>query len=205
MLGSAADAEDAVQDSMLGAWRGLARFEGRSSLRSWLYRIATNASLKIIERRPKRVLPIDYGPPAEPGDPLGEPLVESVWIEPVADERLGLETGHASPGGALRAARERRAGLHRRAAAPAAATAGGADPPRRARLLGARGRRGARGDPRLDRQRPAARPPDRRRAPPRAGPAGDARGRSTMPPCAASSTAMSTPGSARTSTRSRRC
>ena len=97
MLGSAADAEDAVQDSMLGAWRGLARFEGRSSLRSWLYRIATNASLKIIERRPKRVLPIDYGPPAQPDDPLGEPLVESVWIEPVADERLGLGDGQASP------------------------------------------------------------------------------------------------------------
>ena len=97
MLGSAADAEDAVQDSMLGAWRGLARFEGRSSLRSWLYRIATNASLKIIERRPKRVLPIDYGPPAQPGDSPGEPLVESVWIEPVADERLGLGDAPASP------------------------------------------------------------------------------------------------------------
>jgi RNA polymerase sigma-70 factor, ECF subfamily len=97
MLGSAADAEDAVQDSMLSAWRGVARFEGRSSLRSWLYRITTNASLKIIGRRPKRVLPIDYGPPAEPGDPLAGPLVESVWIEPVADERLGLGDRHASP------------------------------------------------------------------------------------------------------------
>jgi RNA polymerase sigma-70 factor (ECF subfamily) len=97
MLGSAPDAEDAVQESLLNAWRGLARFEGRSSLRSWLYRIATNASLKIIERRPKRVLPIDYGPPADPGDPLGEPLVESVWIEPVADERLGLDDGPGSP------------------------------------------------------------------------------------------------------------
>jgi len=97
MLGSAPDAEDAVQESLLNAWRGLVRFEGRSSLRSWLYRIATNASLKLIERRPKRVLPIDYGPPADPGDPLGEPLVEAVWIEPVADGRLGLDGGHASP------------------------------------------------------------------------------------------------------------
>jgi RNA polymerase sigma-70 factor (ECF subfamily) len=97
MLGSAPDAEDAVQESLLNAWRGLARFEGRSSLRSWLYRIATNASLKIIERRPKRVLPIDYGPPADPGDGLGEPLIESVWIEPVADERLGLDGGPVSP------------------------------------------------------------------------------------------------------------
>jgi RNA polymerase sigma-70 factor (ECF subfamily) len=97
MLGSAADAEDAVQESLLNAWRGLARFEGRSSLRSWLYRIATNASLKIIERRPKRVLPIDYGPPADPGGPVGEPLVESVWVEPVADDSLGLASGLASP------------------------------------------------------------------------------------------------------------
>ena len=97
MLGSAPDAEDAVQESLLNAWRGLARFEGRSSLRTWLYRIATNAAMKIIERRPKRVMPIDYGPPADPGDPLGEPLVESVWIEPVADERLGFDGGTASP------------------------------------------------------------------------------------------------------------
>src|SRR4029450_7863323 len=69
MLGSAADAEDAVQETLLSAWRGLARFEGRSSFRSWLYRIATNASLKLIERRPQRVLPIDYGPPAAAGAP----------------------------------------------------------------------------------------------------------------------------------------
>jgi RNA polymerase sigma-70 factor (ECF subfamily) len=85
MLGSAADAEDALQDALLGAWRGLPRFEGRSSLRSWLYRIATNACLRAIERRPKRVLPIDYGPPADPHDQMAEPLVESVWIEPLPD------------------------------------------------------------------------------------------------------------------------
>jgi RNA polymerase sigma-70 factor (ECF subfamily) len=97
MLGSAADAEDAVQDSLLNAWRGLGRFEGRSSLQSWLYRIATNASLKLIERRPKRVLPVDYGPSAEPGGPLDEPLTEAVWIEPAADERLGLSEGSGSP------------------------------------------------------------------------------------------------------------
>jgi RNA polymerase sigma-70 factor, ECF subfamily len=62
MLASAPDAEDALQEALLGAWRGLPRFEGRSSLRSWLYTIATNACLKAIERRPKRVLPVDYGP-----------------------------------------------------------------------------------------------------------------------------------------------
>jgi RNA polymerase sigma-70 factor (ECF subfamily) len=97
MLGSVQDAEDALQEAMLGAWRGLPRFEGRSSLRSWLYRIATNACLKAIERRPKRVLPIDYGPPADPHESPGEPLVESVWVDPYPDDQLGLEDGLAGP------------------------------------------------------------------------------------------------------------
>jgi RNA polymerase sigma-70 factor (ECF subfamily) len=88
MLASSSDAEDALQDALLGAWRGLPRFEGRSSLRSWLYAIATNACLQAIKRRPQRVLPIDYGPPADPHDPLGTPLVESVWVEPFADAML---------------------------------------------------------------------------------------------------------------------
>jgi RNA polymerase sigma-70 factor, ECF subfamily len=97
MLGSVADAEDALQDALLNAWRGLAKFEGRSSLRSWLYTIATNACLRAIERRSKRVLPIDYAPAADPHDGLAEPLVESVWIEPYPDERHGLEDGLAGP------------------------------------------------------------------------------------------------------------
>src|SRR5689334_3300172 len=66
MLGSLHDAEDALQETLLRAWRALRRFEGRSSLRSWLYRIATNCCLRLIERRPQRVLPIDYGPAADP-------------------------------------------------------------------------------------------------------------------------------------------
>jgi RNA polymerase sigma-70 factor (ECF subfamily) len=97
MLGSVADAEDALQEALLNAWRGLPRFEGRSSLRSWLYTIATNASLRAIERRPKRVLPIDYAPAADPHDGLAEPLVESVWVEPYPDETLGLGDGLAGP------------------------------------------------------------------------------------------------------------
>jgi RNA polymerase sigma-70 factor (ECF subfamily) len=91
MLGSAHDAEDALQDAMLDAWRGLESFEGRSSLRSWLYTVTTNACLKAIRRRPKRVLPIDYGPPADPHDAHREPLAESVWIEPYQDVQLGYE------------------------------------------------------------------------------------------------------------------
>jgi RNA polymerase sigma-70 factor (ECF subfamily) len=97
MLGSVHDAEDALQDAMLRAWRGLAGFEGRSSLRSWLYKIATNTCLDVIARRPKRVLPVDYGPPADPHEGPGEPLVESVWVEPYPDEKLGLEDGYAAP------------------------------------------------------------------------------------------------------------
>src|SRR6266567_6530249 len=91
MLGSYADTEDALQDALLRAWRGLPRFEGRSSLRSWLYRIATNACLRAIERAPRRVLPIDYAPAADPHDDLAEAVNEPVWLEPYPDGDLGLE------------------------------------------------------------------------------------------------------------------
>ena len=97
MLGTVPDAEDALQEALLRAWRGLPRFEGRSSLRSWLYKIATNVCLKAIERRPKRVLPIDYVPAADPHDGPAEPVLESVWLEPYPDERLGLEGGLLGP------------------------------------------------------------------------------------------------------------
>jgi RNA polymerase sigma-70 factor, ECF subfamily len=98
MLGSLQDAEDAVQEALLRAWRGLSGFQRRSSFKSWLYRIATNTCLRLIERRPKRVLPIEFGPAAEPGEPLEEPLLESVWIDPYPsapdlsyEEREGVE------------------------------------------------------------------------------------------------------------------
>lgn len=97
MLGSVQDAEDALQDALLRAWRGLPRFEGRSSLRSWLYRIATNACLDLAGRRPRRVLPPACGPPGDPDAGLAEPLAESVWVEPYADEWLALAEGGATP------------------------------------------------------------------------------------------------------------
>jgi RNA polymerase sigma-70 factor, ECF subfamily len=97
MLGSVHDAEDALQEALLRAWRGLARFEGRSSLRSWLYTIATNTSLNLISRRPKRVLPIDYAPAADPHGGPGIPVAESVWMEPYADDKFGLQDGLAGP------------------------------------------------------------------------------------------------------------
>jgi RNA polymerase sigma-70 factor, ECF subfamily len=126
MLGSVPDAEDALQEALLRVWRGLPGFEGRSSLRSWLYRIATNACLKAVERRPKRVLPVDFGPAADPHDDPAAPLVESVWVEPYPDERLAGRLRR--PGGPLRAAREHRARVHRSAPAPAAAPARRPDP-----------------------------------------------------------------------------
>ena len=97
MLGSLHDAEDALQDTFLKAWRGLSEFRGRSSLRTWPYRVATNVCLDAIARRPKRVLPMDYGPPVAPSADIGQPLLESVWVEPYPDEALGVEEGYAAP------------------------------------------------------------------------------------------------------------
>jgi RNA polymerase sigma-70 factor, ECF subfamily len=97
MLGSVHDAEDALQEALLRAWRALPRFEGRSSLRSWLYTIATNTCLNALQRRPKRVLPVDHAAPT-PGDVApGDPVVESIWVEPYPDERLGVEDGPYAP------------------------------------------------------------------------------------------------------------
>jgi len=96
MLGSHADAEDALQDCLLRAWRGLARFEGRSSLRSWLYRIATNACLRAIERRPTRVSPIEYSSAWDPQSGPADSVSDPIWLEPFPDEMLGL-AGTAGP------------------------------------------------------------------------------------------------------------
>jgi RNA polymerase sigma-70 factor, ECF subfamily len=91
MLGSAHDAEDALQETLLRAWRALSRFEGRSSLRSWLYTIATNTCLTQLSRSSRRVLPVDLGPSADPADGPGVPLEETVWLEPYPDTGLGYE------------------------------------------------------------------------------------------------------------------
>ena len=88
MLGSPAEAEDAVQDTLLRAWRALERFEGRSSVRSWLYRIATNVCLDMLDGRQRRARPMDLGPARSPDGPIGEILPEVTWLEPFPDGRV---------------------------------------------------------------------------------------------------------------------
>jgi RNA polymerase sigma-70 factor (ECF subfamily) len=88
MLGSPFDAEDAVQETFVRAWRGIHRFEGRSELRSWLYRIATNVCLDSLEGRKRRARPMDLGPAGEPEAANLRTLPEVTWIEPIPDARV---------------------------------------------------------------------------------------------------------------------
>jgi RNA polymerase sigma-70 factor (ECF subfamily) len=87
MLGSAFDAEDAVQETMVRAWRSFDRFEGRAALRSWLYRIATNVCLDMLNGRERRARPMDLGPAREPEAANLNTLPEVAWIEPMPDRR----------------------------------------------------------------------------------------------------------------------
>ena len=88
MLGAAFEAEDAVQETFVRAWRAYDQFEGRSSLRSWLYRIATNVCLSMLGASQRRARPMDLNPPQSADTPLPPPLSESVWVEPVPDSRV---------------------------------------------------------------------------------------------------------------------
>src|SRR2546426_3633505 len=88
MLGSPFEAEDAVQDTLVRAWRSLDRFEGRSALRTWLYRIATNVCLDMLNGRERRARPMDLGPAREPIVANLNALPEVTWIEPIPDSSL---------------------------------------------------------------------------------------------------------------------
>lgn len=93
MLGSFADAEDAVQDALLRAWRALDGFEGRSSVRSWLYSIVTNTAIDLARSRARRELSAGHGTPAAPGVSPAEAVNEPIWLEPFPDQAItsGIE------------------------------------------------------------------------------------------------------------------
>jgi RNA polymerase sigma-70 factor, ECF subfamily len=97
MLASYHDAEDALQEAMVRAWRALPSFEGRSTLRAWLYKIATNAALDVARRRSQRELPVSYGPPVTTGAGPSAPLVETTWVEPYPDHQLWGSVASVSP------------------------------------------------------------------------------------------------------------
>ncbi|MCI3948183.1 MAG: sigma-70 family polymerase sigma factor [Acidimicrobiales bacterium] len=103
MLGSGFEAEDAVQETMVRAWRAIDGFEGRSAVRSWLYRIATNVCLDMLRSRQRRARPMDLGPSSTADSSLGAPLPEATWIQPIPDDRVLPEDGDPAE---LAAARE---------------------------------------------------------------------------------------------------
>jgi RNA polymerase sigma-70 factor, ECF subfamily len=91
MMGSAFEAEDAVQETMLRAWRNLDQFEGRAAMKSWLYRIATNVCLTMLDGRKRRARPMDVGGPGDAADPKLGTLPEATWLEPMPDGRVLAE------------------------------------------------------------------------------------------------------------------
>jgi RNA polymerase sigma-70 factor, ECF subfamily len=92
LTGSLHDADDALQEGLLHAWRGLPRFEGRASLRSWLYAIVTNAAIDLIRQRSRRELPVAFWPSADSGARLDPPLTDQPWLEPCPDDWLSSHT-----------------------------------------------------------------------------------------------------------------
>jgi len=93
MLGSTFEADDAVQDTLLRAWQAADRFEGRASLRSWLFRIATNVCLDALRGRKRRAVPMDIMDPQSPRTPPAEAWPDNVWVEPALDREVGLDAG----------------------------------------------------------------------------------------------------------------
>ena len=97
MLGSVEDAEDALQEALLAAWRGLPGFAGRSSVRTWLYRVTTNVCLRLIARRPRRILSEEHMPPLHTTGDLGSPVRGVLWLEPLPDQLPNPDTESSDP------------------------------------------------------------------------------------------------------------
>jgi RNA polymerase sigma-70 factor (ECF subfamily) len=93
MLGSASESEDAVQETFLRAWRNYDRFEGRAALKTWLYRIATNVCLDMLDGSQRRARPMDLSEPRTASTPLGNALPEATWIQPIPDDRVVAQEG----------------------------------------------------------------------------------------------------------------
>jgi RNA polymerase sigma-70 factor, ECF subfamily len=103
MLGSAFEADDAVQETMLRAWKAAEGFEGRSSLRSWLYRIATNVCLDTMRGEKRRALPMDLGPASPPAEShMRPPPAEDLWVTPIPDARVVPDNGDPAEIAAVR-------------------------------------------------------------------------------------------------------
>jgi RNA polymerase sigma-70 factor (ECF subfamily) len=103
MLGSAFEADDAVQETMLRAWKGAEGFEGRASLRSWLYRIATNVCLDALRGEKRRALPMDLGPSSPPSESYLRPRpAEDTWVTPIPDARVVPDHGDPAEIAAVR-------------------------------------------------------------------------------------------------------
>jgi RNA polymerase sigma-70 factor, ECF subfamily len=103
MLGSAFEAEDAVQETMIRAWRSFDRFEGRAAVRSWLYRIASNVCFDALKGRRRRALPMDMEEVGYADGPVAEPTSETVWVGPIAERRVLDSTGDPAEEAELRA------------------------------------------------------------------------------------------------------
>ena len=100
MLGSAAEAEDAVQETLVRSWHHAERYDaGRGSLRTWVYRIATNVCLDMLRGAARRARPVDLGPA---GGELGAPLAETAWVQPIADDRAVPATADPAEHAVLR-------------------------------------------------------------------------------------------------------
>ena len=161
MLGSAFEADDAVQETLVRAWRSFDRFEGRSAVRSWLYRIATNVCFDMLNGRQRRARPMDLSSPKPSSAALGPMLPEVTWIQPIPDGRVVVvvrRSGRADRGPRVDPAR-----LRRRSPAPSTAPARRPDPARGAATEGRGGRRAARFDRPVGQQRTATGTRDARR------------------------------------------